>query len=145
MSLKIHFTVSTILGLIFGLIFKSYLIGFLSWLIGWIIDCDHFLDYFLYLVKFKETPNLKEFFSGDYFRRLGKIYVLAHAWEYLFLFLVLGFYKLSLPFVIALAFSYSLHLILDLLKNKTYSLMYFLLYRIKVGFNVNKLCREDKL
>lgn len=143
MSLKVHFIVSSILGLFFGLIFQSYLIGLLTWLIGWLIDCDHLLDYFLYLVKFEKRPDIKEFFSsGTFFKKLGKIYVLAHAWEYLFLFLVLGFSKLSLPFVVAIGSSYGLHLLLDQLGNHGHPLMYFLLYRIKVGFDVNKLCKD---
>lgn len=144
MTPKVHFTVSLMLGLVFGFIFQSYLIGILSLVIGWLIDCDHFLDYFLYLLKFKTKPSLKEFFSpGIFCRKLGKIYVLAHGWEYLFLFLILGFWKLNLPFVIAIGSVYGLHLALDQLANRTRPLMYFLLYRIKNGFDVNKLCPLD--
>ena len=140
MSLKVHFTVSTILGLILGLVFQSYLIGILSWLVGWIIDCDHLFDYLVYLLKSGNKPNLKEFFSTTFFGKLGKIYVLAHAWEYLFIFLVVGLYKLSFPFVVAIGFSYGLHLFLDQFVNITNPWVYFLLYRIKVGFSTNKLC-----
>ena len=142
MTSKIHFTVSSITGLAFGLIFKSYVIGVTSWMTGWIIDCDHLLDYFIYLLKFKTKPDIQEFFSGVFFKKLGKIYVLAHSWEYLFIFLIVGFYRLSFPFVTAIGFSYGLHLLLDQFSNKTHPGMYFLSYRIKVGFNKNKLCKD---
>lgn len=142
MPSKIHFTVSLILGLIFGLIFQSYLIGILTWLVGWLIDCDHLLDYFIYLRKFKTKFSFREFFSVNFFKKLGKIYVLAHAWEYLFIFLIGSFfYKLSFPFIVAIGSSYGLHLLMDQFTNNIHPLMYFLLYRIKVGFNVNKLCK----
>lgn len=141
MSLKIHLIVSSLLGLFFGLIFHSFWISLLSWLVGWLIDCDHLLDYFLYLLKFKKTPELKEFleefFNGDYYKKLGKIYVLAHAWEYLVVFWALGSWKLNLSWVISLSFSYGLHLFLDQWGNRGHPSRYFLLYRIKVGFKTS--------
>ncbi|MBU4299207.1 hypothetical protein KJ636_04145 [Patescibacteria group bacterium] len=142
MTLKVHFTISAAVGLAFGLIFKSYFIGMASWLIGWAIDFDHLMDYFIYLLKFKTRPNLGEFLSGDFFKKLGKIYILAHGWEYLILFITVGSFTLPWQLVLAIALSYSLHLFLDQLACNTNKWMYFLIYRIKVNFNVNKLCRD---
>lgn len=140
MFLKNHFTVSVVLGLSFGFLFKSYLAGLSAWLVGWAMDCDHLFDYFLYLRKFKTKFNLQEFFDGVFFDKLGKIYILGHAWEYLILYIIIGYLILPWQFIIAIGFSYGLHLLLDQFDNKVYPGMYFLFYRIKVNFNVNKLC-----
>jgi len=142
MTLKTHFIVSSVVGLSFGFIFKSYVIGIASWLVGWIMDTDHLLDYFIYLKKFKKKFNLKEFFASHYLKKLGKIYFLAHGWEYLILFSIFGFWQLDNAFVFAVSFSYFLHLALDQYKYKVSPFIYFLIYRIKINFNIDKLCWE---
>jgi len=133
-----HIIISTAVAFSFGLIFKSYSIGLISWLAGWIIDFDHLIDYAIYLKKFKKKFNLEEFVSGDYFKKLGKIYVLGHSWEYLILFFFLGNY-FPWQLLTTVSVSYFFHMILDQLSYDISHFLYFLSYRIKVNFNTEKL------
>ena len=103
---------------------------------GIFIDLDHFIDYFLF---FGPKFNLNDFFGFSYLES-GKVYVFFHSWEIIFLLLAVGIYFSSSALLI-FCFGLSLHLAIDNLQRKN-PFIYFLSYRIAVGFDRRRLLPE---
>ena len=87
---------------------------------GWLIDVDHLIDYGFYLFHGAEN-SLHDFVSGAYFAKSDKIFVLAHAWEWVGVWLlawgVLGHWEIGLTGAVSLTG----HLIQDQLTNRVYT------------------------
>ena len=131
-----HLVVSLTTSIIIFLIFRRVDYSISSFVISFFVDADHWLDYF-YVEGFK--INLRTFFSGEYFGRRKKVLVLFHAWEYVTILLVAYlFFKETVFLIIAL--SLSVHYLVDQATNKVTKYAYFLTYRIKVNFALDKIC-----
>jgi len=79
--------------------------------VGWLIDADHEIDHFIYTGRFINPVKLGESLSKN---EKGKLYILLHGWEYLYLLIVVSS-TFNLSFLIAT--SYACHLIMDLIGN----------------------------
>lgn len=106
---------------------KYFLVGLITTIF---MDLDHLLEYFLY-AGFKFDPQL--ILSGDYFILGQKIIVLFHAWELVFLLVLLqcSFIKRKfynyIPLVIALGIF--AHLLFDIYTYDFDLLNYSIIYR----------------
>jgi hypothetical protein len=103
---------------------------------GVLIDADHVLDYLLFTKG--RSMSLREFISGVYFERSGKIYVVLHGYEYAAAFLALGAIHRSWSWLFwALGLSMMFHMIFDVLSYKPKWLTYSIVYRLSHGFNLD--------
>jgi len=115
--------------------FFIYLIFFF----GWLNDIDHLIDYGVFLYRFKKKISINYFFSGKYFKKNKKIYLLLHSYEITFFLLLIGIIldKEGMFFV---TFAHLLHLAQDQFKNDVNKYSYFFIYRINKDFNFKKIC-----
>lgn len=102
---------------------------------GIFIDLDHLLDYFFSFRRFV----LRAFLASLQLRG-GKVYLLLHSWEIVFLLLTWGSAVKSPPLAI-LAAGFALHLVIDNLQRKNL-FFYFFTYRLAHGFKVATLLPE---
>jgi len=132
-DIMMHIVVSFSLGSIYFLLTNNWRWSVLIVVGGILIDVDHLLDYFLY---YGTKLNLENFMCGS-FCRSGKIYLFMHSWELIILLSVGSIWiKLLLPLCIGMG----VHLIIDQLGHKRKNpLFYFLIYRICLGFDIEKL------
>lgn len=134
-----HFLLSLIAGTVVGWLLGNFLAIPVALLSGFFIDADHLIDYAIY--KKFQGFNLSEFLSGKFFDYSGKVYVLFHAFEYVFIFFILGFLFSNLSW---LFFSFGLsllfHLLYDTLYNKPIWPTYFLFFRICKRFDHKTFC-----
>ena len=121
-DLFLHGSLSLILGTIF-----YYYTHRVSWFIlalagGILIDVDHFADYFIYYGK---RFNIKKFLF-DLKMDQKKVYIVLHSWE---LVILLWCLTLFVNWVVPIAASMTIHLIIDQFHWEKRKLFYFLLYR----------------
>ncbi|MDP2923411.1 MAG: hypothetical protein Q8O30_06810 [Candidatus Omnitrophota bacterium] len=102
---------------------------------GIFIDLDHFIDYFLFFKKF----DMKKFLDSAYLYS-EKVYLPLHSWELTLVILFLG-YILQSKALLMLAFSLSIHLLIDTMQREKL-LFYFITYRFIKKFNVKTLLPE---
>lgn len=103
-----------------------------------LLDVDHLFDYFL---AFGFSFNPGYFFSGIMFRKLQKVFVLFHAWEWIPLLGILIYItkKISVRyFLIALTLGLFFHLFYDTFSNNIF-IGYSIIYRILHGFDINSI------
>jgi len=142
--LSIHLAFSFLAGFIVFKIYKNAKISFISTLIsGFFVDFDHFIDYFL---AFGSKFNLNYFINGYQFLKSDKIYILFHGWEYvivLLAFLIIIKDKLFKTVFLGLALGLIFHLTSDVVIDGIHPKTYYLIQRIKSGFNVEKLVNSE--
>ncbi len=136
--LLIHASLSFLAGFLLSLYFGFPIILILSaFLVGFFIDADHLIDYFLTFKKF----NLQRFLKSQQFVASNRVIKIFHAWELVFLFiLIAGFFSHNLliqAIFISASFSLFLHLIADCLINREPFIFYFLFYRFKNKFLID--------
>ena len=107
---------------------------------GVLIDTDHYLEYWVIRKKFPfHYKDLAEFCFD---KKVGKQYLLFHAYEYLF---VLWFliYLFSLGKVwIGIAIGLTTHILFDQWTNPIQPLFYFLTFRVQNEFDKTKILSE---
>jgi len=103
---------------------------------GFFLDLDHLIDYFSY---FKSGFSLNNFLGSAYLES-GKVYVFMHSWEIDCLMLMASIATGSAGLLVFFL-SVTLHLAIDNIQRKN-PLFYFLIYRIRKGFDVNILLPE---
>lgn len=105
---------------------------------GVLIDLDHLVDHFIcFGVKFRPI----DFFSSASILS-GKAYVPLHSWELVAIVTIVGLLAGS-PGLIALSAGAVCHLTADSVMRKK-PMVYFLLYRIKHGFNISAWSGQDE-
>jgi hypothetical protein len=131
-----HLTLSVIAGVLIGALTGNY--WAIAWAIGsgFLIDVDHLFDYLLFK-KFKNL-NLKEFFSGTFFDKSGKVILPLHGYEYGVVLIILGLVYINFNWLyLALGVSLIFHLIYDTISNKPSWPTYFVFYRLFYRFDHN--------
>ena len=106
-------------------------------------DIDHMLEYGVYCARYKVKPDIKEFFSGNYFAIKNKICIIFHAYEYLAA-LIIAALIIKNPVLSGIALGYALHLVLDTLGNDCTFIGYCITYRIIVKFQLDKICVKNR-
>jgi len=130
----VHFILSIIAGAIVGYFCRNWWAVPIALVSGFLIDADHLIDYFIYK-KFRGF-DLKEFLSGEFFDRLGKVYVVFHGYEYAAAATIFGIIFPNLGWLFfSLALSNFLHLLYDTIANKPIWPTYFITYRLIKNFN----------
>jgi hypothetical protein len=137
-----HIAAYTIAALLIALIWrkyfsaKNYLVGLAVTLL---IDADHLIDYYLYKGF---ALDIREFFSGIYFRNAGKVHVLFHAWEVVLL-IFLAFFmeknKVRRSWILFVGVGIFVHLVFDTLYYGFDPLAYSIIMRLWRGFSVGVL------
>lgn len=107
------------------LLTKYALVGFL---VTMLLDADHLYEYMLSVDW--STFNLADFLSSSYFDKIGRIYVLFHAWEWVALTLII--YKLTASkhkWLLYVAVGVAAQLVFDTLSYGFDPRVYFISYR----------------
>lgn len=108
-------------------------------------DTDHVLEYIYDCVKRSRMPSFREFMSGSYFSEKGTIYIIFHGWEYALLLLAAAMLcynrkYAAFPTLGSAFLGYVMHLIFDTVVNDCTFRGYWLCYRIKVRFVLDRIC-----
>jgi len=142
----IHFALAVLSGFLVGRYYKNIKLGIIFGIIGgFLIDLDHVLEYFLfYGLHF----NLTYFLEGREFLLSDKIRLFFHAWEYIFIFLVLIIIfrkRILIKFVfITIMLAGTVHLISDCLINNYPPQNYSLIYRARVRFAMQEILSPEQ-
>lgn len=144
--LFIHFSLALISGYLPGRYFGRPWLGlFAGFLGGFLIDLDHVLEYFF---VFGLNFNFSRFFSGWQFLKSDTIYLIFHAWEWVFLILVLALILRSLRnlkiFLLILSLALAVHLISDSLINNYPLRFYTISYRASQNFSAERLLGAEQ-
>jgi len=100
---------------------------------GILIDVDHFLDYFFHY-GFKFRPR---YFLCNTYLESGKIYIVFHSWEIVFILFGLSY---IVQWLYPLAVGMAVHILWDQLTfGQVEPLFYFLSYRWYHGFDLEKI------
>ena len=128
-----HIVASAGVGLFTYHRYKSVRAGVASFLAGWIIDVDHIIDY---IRAHGWRPNWKRLQASGHEHYSGKLYLLLHSYELLFLFFVLWKNPRKRPYRVGITLSVLAHLLLDQKCNpRRKPLTYFLAHRMYKRFN----------
>jgi hypothetical protein len=135
-----HALVSAVVALACFVFTDSWTFSILAFLPGVVIDIDHLFDCF----KSGNKLNLRELLSSSYFRESGKMYIILHSYEFLFLLFTIAFAFGGLQLGIWVSLSFILHLISDQLSYRTHPLAYFITFRATKNFSLQILCSEKR-
>ena len=127
-----HLLISAALSILLLIWFKSWHAALACLLGGVFIDLDHHLDYFI--DKKKIPLSYQELFDFGAHGTESKLYLFLHSYELLTLFWLLIWYLHLNDIWIGLALGFSVHMICDQIVNPVRPLGYFLIYRMKYGF-----------
>ena len=135
-------------GLISGAFSIVLLVWFNSWhmaltcfLGGIFIDLDHHIDYFL---AKKEIPlSYTKLFNFGAYDKHAKLYLFFHTYEALIFFWLAIYYFHLNDLWLGLAVGLTTHMICDQFANPLRPLGYFLIYRLKHGFERKYILKED--
>jgi hypothetical protein len=136
-----HLVIALGIGLFFFWRYRRWELILAALGVGFLIDIDHFFDYWTH---FGLTFNPRDFFNvHSYMDASGRVFVLFHGWEWVFIWFGLG-WLLEKRFKIpglkwALTLAYLGHLIWDYLPFWQYPLNYSLIYRGLRGFELAKM------
>lgn len=138
-----HIIASLTIGALLWLFTRSLYAGFLCFASGILVDLDHILEYIIHHgwkdLTFKnmyEACEQTERQKGD--MRFKKLYIIFHISEIAILLWIAAIYTKNI-FLLAIAWGYSSHLILDVIGNNTYPISYFMFWRAINKFDSDKL------
>ncbi len=135
MKLEHHIAISTPVSLAILYFTKSYFYFFFSFCIGVLLDIDHIYDY----VREEKKFDLKHLFIKSYLGDFKKMYLFFHAYEYIPIAFITGFFMNNYVFPVVFSISYLFHILPDQFSNNTKPFGYFLIYRIWVKFDMKKI------
>ena len=138
MDMSLHIFSTLLFCLLIYLKTHSLYYGFIVMMGGIFIDLDHLIDYHLF---FRGKFSLNHFLNCFYLDS-GKVYVLLHSWELVFLLLALSLSIKSFSLFL-LFLSMSVHLLIDNMQRKN-PLAYFLFYRFNKRFKLEIVFPELK-
>ena len=132
-DLSIHLVVTAILAVWFYRLTGGWSWPVLAVVGGILIDVDHFIDYFLY---FGPKFDVLGFFTHRHLAS-GKIYVVLHSWELVF---VMWLGSLAVLWLTPLAAGMTAHLLVDTFSRHHKSILFYsLVYRTFHGFKREKI------
>ena len=141
MSPVYHTVYAGFFSAVYGSVTHSLWGSVLCFVSGVLMDLDHLLDYIL--AKKRLTFSYKTLLSYFGSEKSGKIYIIFHSYEFIFLlWLFIAFYQLSVVWV-GLAVGVTTHILLDKFHNPIRPFVYFLTYRMKNKFNKESIYPED--
>lgn len=145
LHLAIHLYLAILTGYLAGKYFKNILLGIIVGICGgFFIDLDHVLEYFL---VFNWQFDLYNFLDGRQFLVSDKIHLWFHAWEYIFILLLLSWFfrnnKILKIILVTLSLAMSVHLLTDTIINKVPLKFYTIIYRANRGFEAINLMSAD--
>lgn len=141
LDLLAHTCCSLFIGIIFWKLFGEqkkqslFFCLFFAFLNGLFIDVDHFFDYFH---AYGFVWNMQDFFAAKYFAQTGYNFVFFHGFEYVMLLAFSAYFiknKNAKLYLIILATSLFIHLMIDIFVAGVMPHEYFILYRLAHGFH----------
>jgi hypothetical protein len=140
LHLSIHFLFSLLAGIIIWRVWRKPILAiFAAMLGGVLVDIDHFADYFL---AYGWSFSWFYFIKGFEFLKSDKLYVLFHGWEYVLFLLLIAIIlknKASKSVFLALSLALFFHLGSDVFMDKVPPKTYFVIFRAKNNFDLEKL------
>lgn len=143
MKLSRHFIVSISLGTIVWILTNSFFASLVCFFSGFFIDVDHIMEYIVHFgwKKFSlkkcylayEQPG-----KQDGFYQFKKSYVVFHSNEFAVVLWLLAIYTQNI-IIFGSALGYSSHLLLDNIGNHMHPYSYFILWRVKNNFHIDKV------
>tara|TARA_B100000315_G_C14564723_1_gene582330 strand:- start:80 stop:541 length:462 start_codon:yes stop_codon:yes gene_type:complete len=135
------------LSLAFSLYLKSPLPGLLCLASGVLIDVDHTIEYVQAygfnlgcLKKLLIATQVKS--KNKKISDFKKMYLIFHSLEFVIIFWIIGLATKNLYFISAIS-GYSLHILLDFIGNREYPRFYWIIWRAKNKFLVEKILRVE--
>lgn len=111
---------------------KSIKNGIAVLVVSYFVDLDHLIDYIIY---FGFDFNIYRFLSGVYFDLSDHAYVLLHAWEWLFVFGIISYFRGWRSKFTVLFFGLLSHLIIDTISVESIAL-YSIIVRVSMDFYI---------
>jgi len=132
-----HFLLGLGVGIFCWWFTKSLWLGLAGGLVNILMDLDHLIEYLFFSRRF----DLEGFLDGSYFEKKGKILVIFHGWEYVII--ASGLWLLTKSEIFGvIAIALGTHLVFDQLSWNLFPWSYFVLYRMKNKFLIDKICRD---
>ncbi len=135
-KLQYHIAASTAVSGLMYLIFKSWGLTTASFISGIFIDIDHIYDV---IREHGKDTTIQEFFHISHGAQFHKVFLLFHAWEWLFAGLLLSWYSNWNHWVIGAVIGITHHLIMDSIYNSANFLSYSLFWRWKHNFHFDTI------
>ncbi len=140
----IHLILSLATGLLVYFLYQKWQAVLWAVLVGILMDLDHIVDYLAFKGSF--SINFSEFFSGEYFLEAGKLFTPLHSYEIAILIAIISLIvlkfkntqKVIVSVLLAVAFSMTLHMVLDTLTYGPRWTTYFMTDRIINDFELEK-------
>jgi hypothetical protein len=142
MKPSVHLAASAVVSASLFAVTKSPTIAGVSFLCGFLIDIDHFIDYFR---EYGFRINRKDFFRVFNETRFEKLWLVFHAWEWVFALFLLAIMSGWNEVVLGLLIGVVHHMVLDQIGNGVTAGGYFIVYRAINRFVVKSVVPEDAL
>ena len=139
----VHFVVSAIIALLLWRIYSNRWVIVVSLIAGLLIDLDHLFDYAIgYLSLIGPTLDLSKIVLFDYMSAAGKVFVLFHSLDFIWVWWFVGRFlngKLKVKGIEwALILPIALHIFVDYAYYTPHPFGYFLIFRILNNFSQNR-------
>lgn len=144
----IHIAVSLSMGIAVWLVAKSLSAGVVGFIAGIFLDSDHIIEYIIH--RGLRGITIKKIYlaceqttrqEGEY--RFSKLYLIFHSGEVAILLWIASLY-IEYIYLIAIAFAYSVHMVMDCIANPMYIYSYFIIWRIITSFDPTRLFRKNR-
>lgn len=141
-----HIAVSFSMGAVVWFFAKSLYAGLACFISGILSDLDHIIEYIIHRGWKNITPRkvyqaCEQTTRQEGNDRFPKLYLIFHINEVAILLWIVSLYTKNL-YLIAIAFGYSIHMVMDCIGNPTYLYAYFMTWRIINNFNPNRFFRK---
>jgi hypothetical protein len=137
----IHFILAFAGSVLVYSLFKSLTISVICFASAILQDLDHIFEFwFAHGINLNPIDFWKSTLSKhNYFNETGKVHIFFHGWEYITIALVVGYTTSNIPLAVSFCVGYSLHLLWDQINFGKNLFSYSLIFRIKQGFNLDKI------
>jgi hypothetical protein len=119
---------------------RSWFYVAMSLFLGFLVDVDHTLDYIREEGKF----DMADMFVKSYVGNFNYLYVIFHAYEYIPIAWIAGYFMHNYTFSIVFTVAYLSHMIPDQLMNNVRPWGYFITYRIMKKFVMTDIFYKGK-
>ena len=141
-----HIAASLSMGTVVGISTESLYAGLVCFFSGVLVDVDHIIEYIIHnglkgfsLRKVYQACEATSASKGK--MRFPKLYLIFHSGEAAILLWIATLYIKNI-YLIALAFGYSIHIIMDSMANPMYLYSYLIIWRATKNFNASSLFRK---